>query len=229
MAELPDFANTSSLIIEQTNQFRAVEGRNRVAPNAVLTAAATAFARYLAKSGRFAHEADGRKPADRAAAAGYDYCAVAENLALNLDSGGFTSRDLARKTTEGWKNSPGHRHNMLLPHVTEIGIGIAQAPGADPKFLTVQLFGRPKSLALNFKVVNHSPAAVTYSLSGKTYEIEPNVTATHLTCEPGTLAFLRGGNWGFGRKLEARYEARNGAVYSLRAGSDGNVRVQLEK
>ena len=52
-------------------------------------------------------------PPQRAEAQGYRYCTVAENLALNLDSRGFETRQLARKAVEGWKASPGHRANML--------------------------------------------------------------------------------------------------------------------
>jgi uncharacterized protein YkwD len=59
-----------------------------------------------AKSGKFGHEADGRQPGQRAEAQGYRYCTVAENLALNLDSRGFETKELARKAVEGWKARP---------------------------------------------------------------------------------------------------------------------------
>ena len=54
-----------------------------------------------AKTGKFAHEADGREPSERAEAQGYRYCLVAENLALNLDSRGFETRQLAGDAVEG--------------------------------------------------------------------------------------------------------------------------------
>ena len=66
---------------------------------------AAGFAHYLAKTGKFAHEADGREPSDRAAEQGYRYCLLAENLALNLDSRGFESRKLAGDVLKGWKES----------------------------------------------------------------------------------------------------------------------------
>ena len=144
MATLPDLPQTEIAIVEMTNAFRKESRLGEVKPNAALTAAARAFAEYLAKTGKFAHEADGRQPAQRAEAAGYRYCLVAENLAMNLDSRGFETRALARAAVEGWKNSPGHRANMLQPTVTEIGVAVARAPDKDPKFISVQLFGRPE-------------------------------------------------------------------------------------
>lgn len=35
----------------------------------------------MAKTGKYGHAADGRKPAERAAAHGYEYCIVRENIA----------------------------------------------------------------------------------------------------------------------------------------------------
>ena len=101
MATLPDLPQTEIAIVEMTNAFRKESRLGEVKPNAALTAAARAFAEYLAKTGKFAHEADGRQPAQRAEASGYRYCLVAENLAMNLDSRGFETRALARAGRRG--------------------------------------------------------------------------------------------------------------------------------
>ena len=106
---LPDLPQTEVAIVELTNAFRKAGALQQVKPNPALAAAARAFAEYLARTGKFAHEADGRKPEDRAQAQGYRYCLVAENLAWNLNSRGFESAQLAREVVEGWKASPGHR------------------------------------------------------------------------------------------------------------------------
>ncbi len=111
---LPDLPQTEVAIVELTNAFRKASALQEVKPNPALAAAARAFAEYLARTGKFAHEADGRKPEDRAQAQGYRYCLVAENLAWNLNSRGFESAQLAREVVEGWKASPGHRENLLL-------------------------------------------------------------------------------------------------------------------
>ena len=228
MPDLPDIPRTEAAIVEMTNAFRRGEKLADVKPNAELARAARLYAEYLAKSGRFAHEADGRQPTDRAKASGYKFCMVAENLALNLDSRGFTTAKLADDAVEGWKNSPGHRKNMVQPHVTEIGVGIARAPDRDPKFISVQLFGRPDSLKYQFKVDNKSAVAVTYAALGQSHAIDPRVIATHTACQPGEIVFERAGSWLTGAKLEARFEARDGALFTLRSGSDGRVTVDME-
>src|SRR5262245_21032002 len=114
-------------IVEMTNAFRKENKLSDVKPNAALTAAARAFAEYLARTGKFAHEADGREPAQRATAQCYRYCLVAENLALNLDSRGFQTRQLAGHVLNGWKESPGHRANLLQAAATEIGVAVVRA------------------------------------------------------------------------------------------------------
>ncbi|MGE0699218.1 MAG: CAP domain-containing protein [Hyphomicrobiaceae bacterium] len=227
MAELPDISKTEVAIVEQTNAFRRAEKLEPLKRDPMLDRAARQFALYLAKSGRFAHEADGRQPGDRAKEAGYWYCTIAENLALNLDSRGFTVEKLARETVEGWKQSPGHRKNMLLPHVTEIGVGTAQAMGSDPKFLTVQLFGRPLSLAYEFKVMNKSTFTVQYTFAGKSERLDPHVTATHKSCDPGKITFSAG-SWISGTKLDASYVPRAGSVFVVRPGPDGKARVEVK-
>jgi hypothetical protein len=228
MAELPDIAKAEVVIVEQTNAFRSEQQQVELKRNPLLDKAARAFAQYLAKSGRFAHEADGRQPADRVKAVGYDFCTVAENLASNLDSRGFTTNGLAGQAMDGWKKSLGHRANLLLSNVTEIGVGVAQAPGLDPKFLSVQLFGRPLSLAYEFRIINKSHDVVTYSYGVKSYEIEPLVATTHRGCEPGDIVFKRSGNWLTGARINATYKARKGALYVLKPGPDGRVHVHLQ-
>ena len=164
MPSLPDLPQTEIAIVEMTNAFRKENKLGEVKPNAALTAAARAFAQYLAKTGKFAHEADGREPAERATEQGYRYCLVAENLALNLDSRGFETRQLAGHVLTGWKESPGHRANLLQVAVTEIGVAVARAPDRDPKFISVQLFGRPEALKVTFRIENRSGVAGALSL-----------------------------------------------------------------
>lgn len=228
MPDLPDIPRAEAAIIELTNAFRRSEKLADVKPNAELTTTARLFAEYLAKSGRFAHEADGRQPAERAKAAGYKFCTVAENLALNLDSRGFTASKLADQAVEGWKNSPGHRKNSVQPHVTEIGVGIARAPDRDPKYISVQLFGRPELLKYQFRIDNKSADAITYTALGQSHAIDPRVIATHTACQPGEIVFERAGSWLAGTKLDARFEARDGALFTLRSGSDGRVIVDVD-
>src|SRR6185437_13971375 len=158
--------------------------------NPRLTAAAEGFAAYMAKTGRFGHTADGSRPADRAVKQGYAYCIVAENIAYEFDSGGFTTDDLTTKFVAGWEKSPGHRRNMLDPDVTETGVALAQSPTTGYYF-AVQMFGRPKALALQFKIANESGKTATYRIGDKAYSLPPLYTRTHEQCRPTEVVFDR--------------------------------------
>ena len=177
MATLPDLPQTEIAILEMTNAFRTESKLGAVKPNAALTAAARAFAEYLARTGQFAHEADGRQPAQRAEASGYRYCLISENLAMNLDSRGFEARALAREAVEGWKNSPGHRANMLRPTVTEIGVAVARAPDRDPKFISVQVFGRPVPTAETVAKLNAVDAEAIRRTAARIFRAAPTLAA----------------------------------------------------
>ena len=102
-ARVPDVAAVESMVIEATNRFRAEEGRNAVAPERHLDAAAREFAAFMARTDRYGHNADGREPADRAKAHGYDYCLVSENISYQYSSLGFRTGELATRLVEGWK------------------------------------------------------------------------------------------------------------------------------
>jgi uncharacterized protein YkwD len=228
-AIIPDTPAVETAIIELTNAYRAKNKLGSVTPNAALTAAARAYAAYLAKSGAFSHEADGREAGDRTQAAGYDWCQVAENLAMHLDSRGFQARDLARKSVEGWINSEGHRKNLLAPGATEIGVGVAQAPDKDPKFISVQLFARPKSLEYEFQIANTSKARVTYTFGGEAHEIAPSFAITHTTCGPGTLSFDKAVTGGVTKAISMRYEAADGLVYTLKPDKAQGLSVDVAR
>lgn len=225
MPVLPDLPQTEIAIVALTNVFRQEHRLGPVVPNKDLAAAARWFADYLARTGKFAHEADGRQPQQRATAHGYRSCTVAENLALNLDSRGFTSDRLSNETMNGWKASPPHRRTLLEPTVTEIGVAIARVPDTHPKFVSVQLFGRPEALKMEFAIRNASGLSVGYSLAGETHTIDPRTVVTHTTCLPGELSFDRAGNWLSGVTLDARFTIRDDAGYTIRAGQDGGVEV----
>jgi hypothetical protein len=227
MPDLPDIPKAEAAIVALTNAFRSGEKLAPVKPNTELARAARLFAEYLARTGRFAHEADGRKPGERARAAGYRFCSLSENLASHLDSRGFTTERLAERAVEGWKNSPGHRRNLADPSATEIGVGIARAPDRDPKFIAVQLLARPESLRSVFRIENRTETTVSYRALGKAHTLAPRVTATHSACASGEIVFERSGGWFTGQQLHARFEARDGAHYVLSTGRDGRVRVDL--
>ena len=215
-----DLDEAAHKIVERTNRFRQDQKRDPLKTNEQLTATARDFAAWMAKNGKFAHDADGKQPWDRAKAHGYDYCEVAENLAYAEDGAGFRGRDLTSDLMQGWEASPGHRRNLLDPDVVEIGIGVARAPGRTPRYIAVQEFGRPAAMRYAFEVTNRTGLAVSYAFEGRTWRIEPGMTITHRPCKPGDLV-LPGHTGG------TTYTVRPGEVYVLKRRSGAGLVVEI--
>jgi uncharacterized protein YkwD len=225
-APAPDLAKVTDLIVAQTNQFRKDQGRPAVAANDKLAAAAKSFADYMARTGRYGHTADGQKPADRAAKAGYDHCLVAENIAYAYRSTAFTAEDLTKQFVEGWEKSPGHRRNMLDPDVTETGVAVARGPESG-YFFAVQMFGRPKSLAIEFRIANRSGAAVRYRVGEQAFDLPPRYTRTHQTCRPPDVTLLVPGE-GDKEKDGPTVRPKGGERYTVEAAPGGGIKVVKE-
>lgn len=219
----PDLPAVEQAIVVKTNDFRRANRRTELQRSPLLDKAARAYARYLARTGKFSHTADGRSHSARIKAVGYKYCITAENLALNGDSRGFRVQQLAQGAITGWKNSPGHRKNLLRKHVTQIGVGVAKAP-REHRYLSVQLFGRPAALKYSFKIENRSRSDMRYSFDGRPSKIPQRVIATHTACQPAMLTFHRVNVPGQKQLSDKLFETRDGDVFLLKASSAG-VRV----
>jgi uncharacterized protein YkwD len=191
----PDLAAVACAITDRTNAFRKKEGRGPVKADPELTAAAKYFADYMAKNDEYGHTADGKRPADRAKDHGYAYCIVLENIAYAFDSRGFEAEELTDNFFTGWRESPGHRKNMLDPDVTETGVAVSRSEKTG-YYYAVQMFGRPKSAAIEFRIENQSGVAVTYTLGGRTFELPPRLIRTHTRCRPAEAKFRRPGDEG---------------------------------
>ena len=125
-------------LVDQTNDVRLRSGVGTLTVHPLLAQVAQAKAEDMAKRGYFSHNTpDGDTFYDLITNAGYQFQAVAENLAVGL------AADEA--LIAAWMSSPGHRHNLLNEQHTDIGIGIARGryKGHDTAFV-VQLFARPK-------------------------------------------------------------------------------------
>lgn len=188
-----DTAEAARLVVEDTNALRHAQNLPGLHPEARLTRAAVDFAAYMARTEKYGHEADGRDPAQRAVAHGYDYCLVLENIAYHYDSRGFGTAALARQLVEGWRNSPPHRKNMLNAAVTHTGVGVARA--ANGYYYSVQMFGLPRSASVRFEVRNESGRAVRYRLGDEAREVPARSIRTHEICARESLRFdgLAGG------------------------------------
>jgi len=133
-------------VIEATNAFRASRGLAALTGSVTLIRIAQAHARNMARQDRYGdsdrdgHVLDGRDMGYRIRSGGYDFARVAENVGFQLHR-----PDPVASMMRGWRESPGHRRNMLLDDVTQIGAGAAQ--GRSGRWYFVQLFGRPASSA----------------------------------------------------------------------------------
>jgi uncharacterized protein YkwD len=182
----PDLRRVSERILAETNRFRADNKRAALKVNEDLAKTSRYFADFMARTDKYGHTADGNEPWERAKKNGYDYCLVLENIAYQFSSEDFATADLATRFVEAWKKSPGHRKNMLDPDVTETDVAVAHAEKSG-RYYAVQMFGRPRSAAIVFKLTNSAGTTVTYTLDGKEYTVKPRFTITHEVCRPPEL------------------------------------------
>ena len=217
----PDTDQVTELVVRLTNEFRMQEGRKEAALNARLLAAARYFAGYMAKTGQLGHEADGSTPEARARKHGYDYCIVSENIAYKYSSAGFAAREFAQGFVEGWKNSPGHRKNMLDPDVTETGAALAR--GKSGYYYAVQMFGRPASQAIKFSIANRANAAIRYRLGGTTFSLTPRQIRTHQQCRSDELQF----DWP-GLQRETTIRPKDGDRFAIVRSDSGGFGLKSE-
>lgn len=187
-AAQPETAKSVVMIRELTNEFRQENKLEPVTVNETLTKTAQDFADFMASTDKYGHTADGKEPAERASEHGYVYCIVSENIAYRFRSTGFTTEDIGEGFFEGWKNSPEHRENMLTAGVTETGVAIAKSEKSG-KYYGVQLFGRPRSASLAFRIANNTGVEVTYTLGDKEFKLPANYARTHEVCLASELAF----------------------------------------
>ena len=122
-------------LLELTNKERAKEKLPPLKPNAVLFQVARAHSANMAKKGEMNHVLDGKNPAQRTVAAGYNYKHVGENVAVS------DGAPLAL-IMEGWMKSPHHRENILKREFIEIGLGVGRNGKGDIYY--TQLFGTPR-------------------------------------------------------------------------------------
>lgn len=181
-----DVATATERIVEGTNRFREENHLPSLTSDKTLAQTASEFANYMASTDRYGHRADGQTPAARIEANGYEYCTFAENIAYFFHSNGYEAKPLAKRSVDSWIASPGHRANMLKPHITEIGVGVAQSE-ATGVYYAVQVFARPKTAMLTFQVENQSTGSVNYSLGKSDFSLPPRYTRTHMQCVPASL------------------------------------------
>jgi uncharacterized protein YkwD len=121
------------VLLAQINSLRRAHSAEPLRANAQLEDVAQRYAERMAREGFFAHVApDGSTLRQRMDEAGSEYRTYGENLGL---AGGPVAAHF------GIEHSPGHRKNLLGPHYTAAGIGVAfQEVDGRPQAIVVELF-----------------------------------------------------------------------------------------
>ncbi len=135
-------------LLRQVNAFRAAprscgaRGRFAAAPplrwSGVLAQLASRHAHDMAARNTVTHDdAQGRGPAQRATAAGYEWGVFAENVAGHHAG--------VAEVVRAWENSAGHCANLMESAVTELGAACAPgAPGAEYKAYWAMELAKPR-------------------------------------------------------------------------------------
>lgn len=120
-ADATDMSANEKLVFHITNGMRALHGE---APLTYCTVAAKAAQKHsldMATRGYFDHHTpEGKDPGVRLNEEGIDWYGYAENIA----AGHVDAYDI----TDGWYNSEGHRHGLLLYYLEKLGVGIVYNP-----------------------------------------------------------------------------------------------------
>jgi uncharacterized protein YkwD len=121
---------------ELVNAYRKEKGLRPLKLQPALTEAARAHSHDLAKWDRISHfGSDGSNPWDRVKRTGYNAKLAAENVGT-----GQASFDEVMK---GWRASPGHNKNLLLPEAEHMGIALVQDPKTEFKTFWTLVIGSP--------------------------------------------------------------------------------------
>lgn len=218
-----DFAAVETALIEKANTLRSASHLEVLSQNISLTTAARSYAAYLADKDLFSHTADGWSPEERVNIEGYKWCRLSENLSLRQKSQGISATELAADVLEGWMKSPQHRSNLLEPHVTETGVGVAGTSDAQGKFISVQLFARPQTLQYEISIKNTTNSPIPYTLGKKEKKAPARMTVRHSLCDPQNLTF----NFPKEKKIAAEYKAKDNTEFILSQDKDQNLKVEI--
>lgn len=125
----------------QINGYRTSNGLKPLVLNNRLTAAAQRHSQDLSSRDGISHKgSDGSNPWDRVKTTGYRAKLAAENV-------GVGQRSFA-EVLQGWKDSPGHNRNLLLPDATQMGIALVVDPSTRNQTFWTLVMGTPAKTKL---------------------------------------------------------------------------------
>lgn len=189
-------------VVERTNDERKKAGLSPLKISPRLAKAARVHSANMARTGELTHD----RMQERVAEAGYNYLAIAENVAWNQQS--------PAEVLKSWMQSAGHRANIVNREYTEIGVGIARDKENSPYY--TQIFGRPgeagMTAAATFSIKNNTARDVDMGWTGLAAKpLEPGVKKTYSISGLGELPSFR--IVLNGRSQDLKYQ--NGATYAI--------------
>jgi uncharacterized protein YkwD len=121
---------------DMINAYRRQKGLRPLRLNMELTNAAKLHSRDLARWDRISHYgSDGSNPWDRVKRTGYNARLAAENVG--------TGQASLEEVIKGWKASPGHNKNLLMPDAEHMGIALVQDPRTEFKTFWTLVLAAP--------------------------------------------------------------------------------------
>ncbi len=137
-AGLADLERVRAEMLVRVNAERAAAGVSPLLRDARLDEAAQRHAEDMLARSYYDHVSpDGTSPNTRTRKSGYTGRIVGENIARGPVA--------VREVMDNWMGSAGHRHNLLLPGFTHLGVGVAVGRNAavGDTVIWVQDFGSP--------------------------------------------------------------------------------------
>lgn len=215
----PDFEQT---LLDLNNLFRSRQGPAPLTWDRGLALAARAHAADMAVTGNFDHlTREGYSPAGRVGLLARDLVgAPGENIAMRRNVASVVRPE---QIMEQWRNSPGHRANLLAPGFTHVGYGVYRrgqqviAVGAYAEVAARLAGPAPLRVASSDTIaaaLSHAaPAIQQFSVSEPGGEV---LTTTYVEGQPPTV--LKPGAWQLRPHLstgEHRYQVAWGPVFVL--------------
>jgi uncharacterized protein YkwD len=124
-------AATASML----SDYRRARGLPALVPDDRLVALAAEQARRMAAIDKLTHDPGGRDFIQRLKASNYDAVRAAENIGAGYHT--------LAEAFSGWRDSPSHDKNMLMPGATRLGIATAYAPNSKYKVYWALILAEP--------------------------------------------------------------------------------------
>jgi uncharacterized protein YkwD len=131
----PDAAVNSAVAASMISDYRRLNGLAAVEVDPSLTRMAEDHARAMARVDKVTHDTGGRDLKQRLQAVSFNAKVAGENVGAGYQT--------LAEAFSGWRDSPSHNKNMLMPSVTKIGIATAYAPKSKYKVYWALVLAEP--------------------------------------------------------------------------------------